>query len=85
MINPDFVSTAFARLGALDLEARQEKNRSDVHGHAIASDTGNRKHMAQYKGAMEVVALTCWDAELGKPVSVPIACKDLGNNQTAQQ
>ena len=85
LLNQAFVDDAFAKLGALDAEKRQGVNSNDKYYHAIASDTGNRKHCAQYKGAMEVVALTRWDAKQNKPISEPIACKDLGNNQTALQ
>ena len=85
LLNNAFVDSAIAKLGALYAEARHKVLSVDTHCHSIASDTGNRKHMAQYKGAMEVVALTRWDSSQCKPVSEPLACKDLGNNQTALQ
>ena len=52
---PDhLVTSAFEKLGALDMEQRAAQNKQRKHGVAIAGDTGSRKHAAQYKGAMEV-------------------------------
>eukprot|EP00966_Prymnesium_polylepis_P205248 4756310-Prymnesium_polylepis.1 len=84
MINEALIDGAFEKLGALDQEKRAAVNKARRHGVAIAGDTGNRKHCAQYKGAMEVMVACVWEEGVG-PVAEPLACKDLGNDQTARQ
>ena len=84
LIGETLIDSVFDKLGALDLEKRAEENKARKHGVAIAGDTGNRKHCAQYKGAMEVMVACVWEDGVG-PVAQPLACKDLGNDQTAQQ
>ena len=79
------VDAVFDKLGALDQEKKAEKNKVRKHGVGIAGDTGNRKHCAQYKGAMEVMVACVWDEDVGRPIAEPLACKDLGNDQTAAQ
>ena len=78
------IDAVFDKLGALDQEKTAEVNKARKHGVAIAGDTGNRKHCAQYKGAMEVMVACVWEEGVG-PAAQPLACKDLGNDQTAQQ
>ena len=80
MVHEKLVDGAFDKLGALDQELSAAANKVRKHGVAIAGDTGNRKHCAQYKGAMEVMAACVWEAAVG-PVAKPLACKDLGNDQ----
>ena len=84
LINEALIDGAFEKLGALDQEKRAAVNKARKHGVAIAGDTGNRKHCAQYKGAMEVMVACVWEEGVG-PVAQPLACKDLGNDQTARQ
>ena len=86
--NAAYVDHAFHKLGVMDAEDLAAEHAADLHSWAIASDTGNRKTLSQYNGAMELMSLTRWKGkpgEKGEPVTSPLACKDLGNNQTARQ
>ena len=86
--NAAYVDQAFHKLGAMDAEDLAAELAKDLHSWAIASDTGNRKTLSQYDGAMELMSLTRWRGkrgEKGEPFTSPLACKDLGNNQTARQ
>ena len=94
---PDFTSLtssshvdeAFGKLGALDAADRAATNATDRHSWAIASDGGSDNNVKTvYKGAVELAAVTRWRGaagERGEPVTSPLACMDLGNNQTAKQ
>ena len=84
LVHEKLVDAAFDKLGALDMEVRAKANKVRKHGVAIAGDTGNRKHCAQFKGAMEVMVACVWEDGVG-PVAEPLACKDLGNDQSALQ
>ena len=84
MVQKALVDGAFDKLSMLDQENSAEAAKLRKHGVAIAGDTGNRKHCAQYKGAMEVMVQSYWEEGVG-PTAKPLACTDLGNDQTAQQ
>ena len=49
LVNTALIDAVFDQLGALDQEKAAEVNKARKHGVAIAGDTGNRKHCAQYK------------------------------------
>ena len=83
------VDEAFSKLGALDAEDRANANATDRHSFSVASDGGSDNNVKTvYKGAVELAAVTRWKGapgECGEPVTSPLACMDLGNNQTAKQ
>ena len=59
LIYEGLVHSSIERLGAMDAEDRKERNAKEPHMVALASDTGQRTRLDQYKGAMEVQLPSC--------------------------
>ena len=85
MINNSLVPPAFSKLGIMDREARVGRNKADPHMKSIAGDTGADKTKSQYHGAMELIAMCSWALDQSGPICEPIACTDLGGDQSARQ
>ena len=70
-------ANAFLKMGLLDSRAAALKNKEADAPWAFAADGGN-------KGvAVNIIAASVWDAELGKPVAQPIACAHLNADQSS--
>ena len=70
-------ANAFLKMGLLDSRAAALKNKEADAPWAFAADGGN-------KGvAVNIIAASVWDAELGKPVTQPIACAHLNADQSS--
>ena len=69
----------------MDREVRVERNKADPHMKSIAGDSGADKTKSQYHGAMELIVMCSWALDQSGPICEPIACTDLGGDQSARQ